>query len=118
MSTVRNTTRLTAVLAALAVLGSGLAAGEISSNLQIEAGRTFELGGGQPGGFAVTGRNTGRVAVIVLGKREGDQPVARVTVAPGSAVDARFGPGEMALLRNTSDRTTARMKLRIIGDTS
>ncbi|RNJ63278.1 MAG: hypothetical protein EDM03_02340 [Porphyrobacter sp. IPPAS B-1204] len=93
-------------------------AGSITSNLQIEPGQTFELGGGQEGGFAVTGTNSGPVAVVVLGKAEGAAPVERGIIAPGAAVDAQFAPGEMALLRNTSGQKTARLKLRITGDTS
>lgn len=104
-----------------AMLGTwgAVQAGVINSNLQIEAGQTFELGGGQEGGFTVTGRNTGPVAVEVLGKAEGaNAGVSRGTVAPGGDVKASFGPGEMALLRNTSGRETARLKLKISGDTS
>lgn len=93
-------------------------AGEINSNLAIEAGQTFELGGGQAGRFVVNGRNTGPVAVEVLTKAAGKDAVMLGTVAPGGAVDARVGSGETALLRNTSDRETARLKLRISGDTA
>jgi hypothetical protein len=110
---------------AILVSGFGLAfadpaqGGTINSSLQIEAGQTFELGGGQKGGFTVTGRNTGPVAVEVLGRAEGAvQPVARGTVAPGAEVKADFAPGEKALLRNTSGTREARLKLRIIGDTA
>lgn len=106
------------LLAAFALAVPAATAGEINSNLQIEPGQTFELGGGQEGGFAVTGRNSGPVAVVVLGKAEGAAAVERGTVAPGGMVDARFGPGEMALLRNTSAGQTARLKLTISGDTS
>lgn len=110
----------------LRLLGLGLAlavfaapvAGSINSDLQIEPGSTFELGGGQRGSFTVTGRNTGPVAVIVLGKVGDAQPVARGTVAPGGAVEGKFGPNEMALLRNTSATQMARLKLKISGDTS
>lgn len=113
--TKRNALPLAAFALALA---AGTQAGEITSGLQIEPGQTFELGGGQPGGFEVTGRNSGKVAVVVLGKLPGAQPVERGTVAPGGPVEARFAPGEQALLRNTSDSKTARMKLRITGDTA
>lgn len=98
--------------------GAAVRAGSLSSDLQIEAGQTFELGGSQDGGFAVTGRNTGSVAVLVLGKAEGAAAVAREVIAPGGAVGARFGPGEMALLRNTSRTQMARLKLKITGDTA
>ena len=40
------------------------------------------------------------------------------TVAAGAAVEARFAPGEMALLRNTSGTQTARLKLKVMGDTA
>lgn len=111
--------RLLAAVAALALSGTAVSAGVITSGLQIEAGQTFELGGGQKGSFTVTGRNTGPVAVVVYGLAEGARaPVERGTVAPGGAVNAAFGSGEQALLRNTSSMETARLKLKISGDTS
>lgn len=119
-----TTTSLRAWLAGvLAGFGLILAApalgGTIKSNLAIEAGQTFELGGGQEGGFTVTGRNIGAVAVEVLGRAEGAAtPEVRGTVAPGGEVNARFAAGEMALLRNTSEASEARLKLRISGDTA
>jgi hypothetical protein len=109
---------LAAVLA-VGALAVGANAGVINSNLQIDPGKTFELGGGQDGGFTVTGRNTGPVAVVVLAKGKGAAaPVAKGRVEPGGNVDAAFGPGEMALLRNTSDAQMARLKLKISGDTA
>jgi len=114
-----NTFRIALPVLALAALAVSAEAGTITSGLQIEAGQTFELGGGQKGGFTVTGRNTGRVAVVVYGLAEGARaPVERGTVIPGGKVDATFGPGEQALLRNTSSMETARLKLTITGDTS
>lgn len=113
------TRRQTLPLVAFALaLAAGTQAGEITSGLQIEPGQTFELGGGQKGGFTVTGRNSGAVAVVVLGRMPGAQPVERGTVAPGGPVEARFAAGEQALLRNSSDSKTARMKLTITGDTA
>jgi hypothetical protein len=102
----------------LVALGAAVHAGTINSNLQIDPGQTFELGGGQEGGFVVTGTNTGPVAVVVLSKADGTAAVERGTVAPGGAVDAQIAPGEMALLRNTSSQKTARLKLKVTGDTS
>ena len=113
--------RPASVLAAaltLAALGAAVQAGTINSNLQIDPGQTFELGGGQEGGFVVTGTNTGPVAVVVLSKADGAAAVERATVAPGGAVDAQIAAGEMALLRNTSSQKTARLKLKVTGDTS
>ncbi len=102
----------------LALLAVPALAGQINSNLQIEPAQTFELGGGQEGSFVVTGRNTGPVAVVVLAQAPGAKPAVRGTLAPGGDVKATFGPGEMALLRNTSAKETARLKLKISGDTS
>ena len=119
--TLFKTNRIVPLMAAalsLAALGAAVQAGTINSNLQIDPGQTFELGGGQEGGFVVTGKNSGPVAVVVLGQREGATAVERGTVAPGGAVNATFGPGEMALLRNTSAREMATLKLKISGDTS
>jgi len=107
---------LLGLLAASALAAAANAA--INSNLQIEPGQTFELGGGQEGSFTVTGRNTGPVAVEVLGQGEGAAAsVMRATVAPGASLKASFASGEMALLRNTSNRETATLKLKITGDT-
>jgi len=106
------------VILALALPASGVAAGEINSQLQIEAGQTFELGGGQAGGFLVTGKNTGPVSVEVLAKAPGKPVSVRGTVAPGGAINAQFAPGETALLRNASGRQMARLKLKVTGDTS
>lgn len=117
IKTLRFAPALAAALS-LGALGAAVQAGTTSSNLQIEPGQTFELGGGQEGGFAVRGTNSGPVAVVVLGKREGAAAVVRGTVAPEGTVNASFGPGEAALLRNTSGRETARLKLKISGDTS
>ncbi len=118
MFTTNAARRLLAASLSLAVLAIPAQAGVINSGLQIDPGQTFELGGGQEGSFTVTGRNTGPVAVVVLAQAPGAQPVARGTVGPGGNVDATFGPGEMALLRNTSAKETARLKLKIAGDTS
>jgi hypothetical protein len=111
------------VIAALAMIGAGAlavsASAAIRSNLTIPEGETFELGGGQQGSFTVTGRNTGPVAVEVLGKAEGAAAgVMRATVAPGASLEAAFASGEVALLRNTSASEAAQLKLRITGDTS
>jgi len=109
--------RWLAAATALTLAGTAVSAGEINSGLRIEAGQTFALGGGQRGSFTVSGRNTGPVAVVVLAKGE-SAAVVKGRVEPGARVDAAFGPGEMALLRNTSDTRTARLKLKISGDTA
>lgn len=99
-----------------AALGAVAAGAAINSNLSIEAGQTFVLGGGQRGAFAVKGANTGPVAVEVLA-RDGDTRTAIATVAPGAEFSHDFARGEAALLRNTSDAEAARVKVRITGST-
>lgn len=122
--TLNSAIRLRSIsLGVAAVIGTATLAisahAAINSNLQIDAGTTFELGGGQEGAFAVSGKNTGPVAVEVLGRKEGSAAaIARGTIAPGGSVDAKFAPGEMALLRNTSTTEMARLQLKITGDTS
>lgn len=108
---------LLGLLAASALAVAASAA--INSNLTIPAGETFALGGGQEGSFTVTGRNTGPVAVEVLGQAEGAAAgVSRATIAPGASLEARFASGETALLRNTSATREAALKLKITGDTA
>ncbi|MCX9146826.1 hypothetical protein [Erythrobacter sp. WG] len=112
--------RLLAAPLALALLAAPAGADVLNSGLEIEPGQFFELGGGQKGGFTVTGRNTGPSAVVVYVMADGPDAnlVERGTVAPGASVDATFGPGDMAVLRNTSTMETARLKLKIAGDIS
>ncbi|MEQ8411395.1 MAG: hypothetical protein RIB52_07555 [Erythrobacter sp.] len=110
-----------AVLSALALAGgAGLvavaASAAINSNLAIEAGQTFVLGGGQRGAFSVSGENVGPVAVEVLA-RDGEERVSVGTVAPGVEFQHDFARGEAALLRNTSQEQGARVKVRITGST-
>lgn len=93
-----------------------VASAAINSNLAIEAGQTFVLGGGQRGAFSVAGENTGPVAVAVLAR--GAEETVRVgTVAPGAEFSHDFARGEAALLRNTSDSQAAQVKVRITGST-
>lgn len=99
-----------------AVAAPPFASAAINSDLAIEAGQTFVLGGGQRGAFSVAGENTGPVAVTVLAR--GEAETVRVgTVAPGAGFRHDFARGEAALLRNTSDSEAARVKVRITGST-
>ncbi|MEM6929378.1 MAG: hypothetical protein AAF602_20735 [Myxococcota bacterium] len=76
------------------------------SNLAIPAGQTFELGGSQPGGFAVRLTNLGPTEVDVIGA---DGEVRRVS--QGETAEATFAAGEMARLRNRSTQRGARLKV-------
>jgi hypothetical protein len=107
---------LTGVLASAAGLSAVAASAAINSNLAIEAGQTFVLGGGQRGAFSVKGENVGPVAVEVLA-RDGETRIPVGTVAPGAEFSHDFARGEAALLRNSSSSEAARVKVRITGST-
>ena len=106
-----------AVLAPVALALSGcMNMGSINSNLTVQPGETFLLGGNQPAGFTVAGTNSGPVAVdILLRGQGGDTPVA--TVAPGGDFQGDFGAGETAVVRNTSTDTAAQVRLTVTGYT-
>lgn len=104
--------------AALGVASQALAA--ISSNVYIEPGATFVLGGAQPGDFAVRGQNRGDVTVEVYVREDGangPRDTLISTVEPGGRFDAGFVEGEGALLRNTSGDARAHVRVRITGTT-
>ena len=75
------------------------------SNLAIPSNQTFELGGGHDGGLQVRIENVGRASVDVLTTDGAVVPVSR-----GETVDASFGPGEAARVRNATSRG-ARLKV-------
>lgn len=115
----KSTTLIAA--AAVGIAAIGLSAGSlhaaINSNLLIEKGQSFLLGGSQPSAFRVRGTNSGPVAVQVLARSEG-KDTAIATIKAGGTVDQSFAKGEIAVLRNTSRSQDARMKLRVTGYTS
>ena len=106
----------TATLGVVAALTATAAAAAINSNLYIEPAKTFVLGGGQPGAFTVSGENKGAVAVEILAQEDGSATfIARV--APGERFEQDFARGEAALLRNSSEREQAHVKVRVTGYT-
>ncbi|MEM1446948.1 MAG: hypothetical protein AAGF84_12895 [Planctomycetota bacterium] len=89
------------------------AKGEVlRSGLSIPPGQTFLLGGGQPGEFIVQAYNEGDVAVEISADPE-DNRFKASTAYPESMIEATFKPGQTALLTNTSDETTAKLKVTI-----
>ncbi|MBC6607692.1 DoxX family protein [Hymenobacter sp. BT188] len=94
------------------------AGGSLNSDLLIEPGKQFALGGGQPGAFRVVARNTGKVPVEIKERPRGGGIVGKATLAPGQRATLHFLPGSTALLLNPSSDQKARLDLRVTGDTN
>ncbi|MDA9918302.1 hypothetical protein N9D37_00235 [Erythrobacter sp.] len=103
-------------IAALGVFAATNAVAAISSNVYIDARETFVLGGKQPGAFTVKGQNKGNVTVEVLAQSDGSSTLI-AAIAPGDRFEQNFAGGEGALLRNTSTRAKAHVKVRVTGMT-
>jgi uncharacterized membrane protein YphA (DoxX/SURF4 family) len=91
-------------------------AGGIRSDLLIEPGKQFVLGGGQRGAFKVVAHNKGKVAVEFRERPRGGGIFGKATLAPGKRATLSFLPGSAALLLNPSAQT-ANLDLRVSGDT-
>ncbi|QIX62987.1 hypothetical protein FY528_08390 [Hymenobacter lutimineralis] len=88
----------------------------ITSNLLIEPGKQFALGGGQLGAFRVVAHNVGKVPVEIKERPRGGGNFGKTTLAPGARGTLRFMAGSTALLLNPSAQQ-ARLDLKITGDT-
>ncbi|WP_426491177.1 hypothetical protein [Hymenobacter sp. 102] len=104
-----------AIFAFLLLLATACWAG-ITSNLLIEPGKQFALGGGQLGGFKVEAHNVGKVPVEFKERPRGGGIFGKTTLAPGERGTLRFMAGSTALLLNPSAQQ-ARIDLKITGDT-
>ncbi len=93
-----------------------LAFGPIHSNLLIDAGKQFILGGEQRGAFTVKGKNTGKVAVRVVERFASGDTLGRGVAAPGARVALSFQKGSAAVIINNG-KVQANLDLRITGDT-
>ena len=91
-------------------------AGTIRSNLLIEPGKQFILGGDQRGAFKVAAKNVGTVTVEIRERPQGGGTFGKVTLAPGQSGVLKFAAGSTAVLLNPS-RETANLTLTITGDT-
>lgn len=87
-----------ALLAAGPLLAAG--SGDIHSSLFVPVGQQFRLGGGQPRGFTVTGKNVGPVPVEVVEQPATGAAHSRGQLAPGQRTQLRFEAGAAALVRN------------------
>lgn len=88
----------------------------LDSDLLIEPGKQFVLGGGQPGAFKVVAHNVGKVAVEFKERPRDGGIFGRTTLQPGQRGTLRYLAGSSALLLNPSAQT-ANVKLHVTGDT-
>ena len=91
-------------------------AGTIHSNLFIEPGKQFILGGDQRGAFKVAAKNVGSVPVEIRERPKGGGIFGKVTLAPGQSGVLKFAAGSTAVLLNPS-AIKANLDLTITGDT-
>lgn len=91
-------------------------AGTIHSNLLIEPGKQFILGGDQLGAFKVAAKNVGTVPVEIRERPKGGGTFGKVTLEPGQSGVLKFAAGSTAVLLNPS-ATKANLDLVITGDT-
>ena len=91
-------------------------AGTIHSNLFIEPGKQFILGGDQRGAFKVAAKNVGIVPVEIRERPQGSGTFGKATLAPGQSGMVKFAAGSTAVLLNPSG-TKANLDLIITGDT-
>ena len=91
-------------------------AGTIHSNLSIEPGKQFILGGDQRGAFKVAGKNIGTVPVEIRERPKGGGTFGKVTLAPGQSGVLKFAAGSTAVRLNPS-AVQANLDLTITGDT-
>lgn len=100
----------------LAVLPLLALAGTIHSNLFIEPGKQFILGGDQLGAFKVAAKNVGPVPVEIRERPKGGGTFGKATLQPGQSGVLKFAAGSTAVLLNPS-ATKANLDLTITGDT-
>ena len=91
-------------------------AGTIHSNLFIEPGKQFILGGDQLGAFKITAKNVSSVPVEIRERPKGGGTFGKVTLQPGQSGVLKFAAGSTAVLLNPS-ATKANLDLTITGDT-
>ena len=88
---------------------------DLRSDLTIEPGKQFALGGGQRGFFKVVAKNKGTVPVEIRERLIGGSLVNKATLRPGQSGVLRFAAGSAAVLLNSS-AANARLDLTVTGD--
>lgn len=89
--------------------------GNIHSDLFIEPGKQFVLGGEQRGAFKVAARNVGKVAVEINERPAGGTLTRKANLKPGQQATLRFAAGSAAVLVNPTG-TKANLDLYITGE--
>ena len=92
-------------------------AGNLHSDLFIEPGKQFALGGTQPGAFRVVARNVGSVPVEIKERPRGGGIFGKGKLAPGQRATLRFMAGSSALVLNPSNQQ-AHLDITVSGDTN
>lgn len=87
----------------------------LQSDLTVQPGKQFVLGGNQPGAFNVRASNKGQVPVTLSERRANGQLVSLGRFAPDQVQTIRFAAGSAALVDNPSDQA-ARLDLTVTGD--
>ena len=99
-----------AVVVALIILAAPLLAcsptglNGLRSQVKIEVGKQFELGGKQLLGFRVEAHNVGPVAVEVKERTTGGRVTSLGLLQPGHQTEAAFGMGSKAIIVNLGQR--------------
>lgn len=93
------------------------ACGTIRSQIEIDPGDQFVLGGNQRGAFSVELTNVGQGAVDVLEVDADGDTVWVARLVPGASASTWYRPGTAALLVNRSKEPTA-VQATIRGDTN
>ncbi|WP_051719188.1 DoxX family protein [Hymenobacter sp. IS2118] len=94
---------------------AGTLPSDLRSDLTIEPGKQFSLGGGQRGPFKVVAKNKGTVSVDIKEQLSGGGLISKATLRPGQGGALRFAAGSAAVLLNPS-AAIARLDLTVTGD--
>lgn len=86
----------------------------LTSNLQVEAGKEFLFGGGMNGAYTIDAKNEGSVALRIAALA-GDKRTEIVELQPGERAVHKFADGEIAVVMNTSPKVNGRATLRVWG---
>ncbi|WP_375433633.1 hypothetical protein [uncultured Hymenobacter sp.] len=89
--------------------------GNVHSNLFIEPGKQFVLGGEQRRAFKIAARNVGKVPVELKERPANGALVGKATLKPGQQATLRFAAGSAAVLVNTTS-TKANLDVYITGE--